>query len=144
MPVFMNWGLWSLISDLLLKKKMLTLVSAAFHSHSDKMLCSGTSAHTAFLTRSKWSVLTHTWFYGQKMNLYCPKKIYTQNINSNAHFLNQSVLGRQLCKPHLKVWFQNLHTPSPNKRDCSSPCHISGEPALPQKVTRQEGKRGNL
>lgn len=47
------------------EEEMLTLV-AAFHSHSDKMLwVSGTSAHTAFLTRSKCSVLTHTWFYGQ-------------------------------------------------------------------------------
>lgn len=83
-----------MISDLLLKKKMLTLGSAAFHSHSDKMLCSGTSAHTAFLTRSKCSVVTHTWFYGQKMNLYCPKKIYTENINSNAHFFKPECSGQ--------------------------------------------------
>lgn len=142
MLVFMNWGLWSLISELLLKKKkMLTFCTAAFHSHSDKMLCAWTSAHTAFLTQSKCSIVTHTWFYGQKTNIYCPKKIYTQNINSNAHFLNQSVLGRQLSKPHLKIWFQNLHTLIPNKRDCSSPCHIRGMPALPQKVTRQEGNK---
>lgn len=56
-------------------------------------------------------------------------------------FLNQSVLGRQLRKPHLKVWFQNVHTLIPSKRDCSSPCRIYGMPALPEKVTRQEGKK---
>lgn len=144
MLVFMNWGLWSLISDLLLKNKMLTFCTAPFHSHSDKMLCFWTSAHTAFLTQSKCSIVTHTWFYGQKMNIYCPKKIYTQNINSNAHFLNQSVLGRLLSKPHLKGWFQNLHTLIPNKRDCSSPCHIYGKPALTSsegnKAGREQGK----
>ncbi|KAB0392837.1 hypothetical protein E2I00_016718 [Balaenoptera physalus] len=48
-------------ADLLLKKKkMLTFCAASFHSHSDKMLCSGTSAHTAFLTRSKCSVSSRT------------------------------------------------------------------------------------
>lgn len=140
MPLFMNWGLCSLISDLLLKKKkMLTFRTAAPHSPGDKMLCSGTSAHTAFLTQSKCSIVTHTWFYGQKMNIYCPKKIYTQNINSNAHFLNQSVLGRQLSKPHLKVGFQNVHTLVPNERECSFLRDIYG---CPHFLRRQRGQGG--
>lgn len=65
----------------------------SFHSHSDKMLCSGTSAHTAFLTRSKCSVLTHTWFYGQKMNLYCPKKS-TLKILIAMHFFKPECSGQ--------------------------------------------------
>lgn len=85
-----------------------------------------------------WLILGFT---GRKWTRTVQKKSTLKILIAMHIFLNQSVLGRQLHKPHLEVRFQNLHTPIPNKCDWSSPCHICGMPALPQKVIRQEGSK---
>lgn len=143
MLVFMNWGVWSLISDLLLKKKKMLTFFVRLLSIVTVIRCSALEHQHILHFWLKvnvplWLILG---FMGRKWTCTVQKKSTLKILIAMHIFLNQSVLGRQLHKPHLKVWFQNLHTLIPNKRDCSPPCHIDGMPALSQKVTRQEGNK---